>query len=126
MAVMLLIVCIYSILNSLNLNALECGDITAHGVGINVGKTRLMHLLIAALGCACVTAFCGTINFIGLLAPHIMRKFVGSNYKFLIPASAFCGASILSLSDILSCIILPGAVLPIGAITSFVGAPIFI
>ena len=126
MALMLLIVCIYSCLNSLNFNALECGDITAHGVGINVRKTRLTHLIVAALGSACVTAFCGTINFIGLIAPHIMRRFVGSNYKFLIPASAFCGASLLSLSDILSSAILPGVILPIGAITSFIGAPIFI
>lgn len=126
MATMLLIVCIYSLLNFTNFNALECGDVTAHSVGINVGSARLRHLIIAALGAACVTAFCGTINFIGLIAPHIMRKFVGANYKFLIPTSALCGACILILSDILSAGILPGVVLPIGAITSFIGAPIFI
>lgn len=126
MAIMLLCVLLYSLFSSMNLNALECGDITAHSVGINVSKTRLRHLVIAALGASCVTAFCGTINFIGLIAPHIMRRFVGSNYKHLIPSSAFCGAGLLLLSDIISQIILPGAVLPIGAITSFIGAPIFI
>lgn len=99
---------------------------TAHSVGINVKGSRLRHLIIAALGAACVTAFCGTINFIGLIAPHIMRRFVGSNYKYLIPTSALCGACILSLSDILSASIMPGVILPIGAITSFIGAPIFI
>lgn len=126
MAIMLLIVCIYSLINFINFNALECGDMTAHSVGINVRGSRLRHLIIAALGAACVTAFCGTINFIGLIAPHIMRRFVGSNYKYLIPTSALCGACILSLSDILSAAIIPGVILPIGAITSFIGAPIFI
>lgn len=126
MAIMLLIVCIYSMINYINLNALECGDMTAHSIGINVIGSRLTHLIVAALGAACVTAFCGTINFIGLIAPHIMRRFVGSNYKYLIPTSALCGACILSLSDILSACLLPGVILPIGAITSFIGAPIFI
>ena len=126
MSIMLIFVLIYSLLSSLNFNALECGDMTAHSVGLNVTKSRLRHLIIAALGASCVTAFCGTINFIGLIAPHIMRRFVGSNYKYLIPTSAFCGASLLLASDVLSAIILPGAILPIGAITSIVGAPIFI
>ena len=126
MAIMLLIVCIYSLINYINFNALECGDVTAHSAGINVGGARLRHLIIAALGAACVTAFCGTINFIGLIAPHIMRRFVGSNYKYLVPTSALCGSCILILSDILSAGLMPGVVLPIGAITSFIGAPIFI
>ena len=126
MLAMLIFILIYAIINSLNFNAMECGDITAHSVGLNVGGSRLRHLIIAALGSACVTAFCGTINFIGLIAPHIMRRFVGANYKYLIPTSALCGASILAFSDILSAVILPGAILPIGAITSFIGAPIFI
>lgn len=126
MAIMLLIVCIYAFINSLNFNAMECGDMTAHSVGINVNNERGRHLIITALAAACVTAMCGTINFIGLIAPHIMRKFVGSSYKHLIPTSALCGASILCASDIISSIILPGVILPIGAITSFIGAPIFI
>lgn len=126
MAVMLIAILVYSLIGSLNLNALECGDVTAHSVGLNVSKSRLRHLIVAALGASCVTAFCGTINFIGLIAPHIMRRFVGSNYKYLIPSSMFCGAALLLVSDILSAVILPGAILPIGAITSFIGAPIFI
>lgn len=126
MVAMLIFILIYASINSLNFNAMECGDMTAHSVGINVGGSRLSHLIVAALASACVTAFCGTINFIGLIAPHIMRRFVGANYKYLIPTSALCGACILALSDILSAVILPGAILPIGAITSFIGAPIFI
>ena len=122
----MIFVLIYSVFNLTNLNALECGDTTAHSIGLNVKNTRLTILVIAALGTGCVTAFCGTINFIGLIAPHIMRKFVGSNYKYLLPTSAICGACLLVLSDVLSSIILPGVILPIGAITSCIGAPIFI
>lgn len=126
MTIALIFVFVYAFFNFLGLNALECGDITAHNVGVNTKTTRLRHLIVAAISASCITAFCGTINFIGLLSPHIMRRFVGSNYKYLIPASALCGIAILTLSDILSLIIIPGLVLPIGAITSFIGAPIFV
>lgn len=105
---------------------MECGDIAAHSVGLNTSKSRMIHIIIAALGTACITAFCGTINFVGLISPHIMRKFVGSSYKHLIPASALGGICLVTLSDIISCSIMPGLILPIGAITSFIGAPIFI
>ena len=117
---------IYSIFNHINFNAMECGDMTAHTIGIDVNKQRVRHLIIAAAGAACVTAFCGTINFIGLIAPHVMRRFVGANYKYLTISSALCGACIVTISDIISAVVLPGAILPIGAITSFIGAPIFI
>lgn len=126
MAIALMALLIYAIFNHINFNAMECGDMTAHTIGIDVNKQRVRHLILAAAGAAIVTAFCGTINFIGLIAPHVMRKFVGANYKYLIPTSALCGACIVTISDILSAIILPGAILPIGAITSFIGAPIFI
>ncbi|MDO5329496.1 MAG: iron ABC transporter permease [Coriobacteriia bacterium] len=121
-----IIMIVYGILNAINLNALECGDMTAHTIGVNVKTQRIRHLIVAAAGAACVTAFCGTINFIGLIAPHVMRKFIGANYKYLIPTSALCGAAIVTLSDIISSNIMTGAILPIGAITSFIGAPIFI
>lgn len=126
MGIIFFIVLVYSQINSMNLNTLECGDTTAHSLGLNVMNSRLLHMLVAAFCAGCITAFCGTINFIGLIAPHMMRRFCGSNYKYLIPCSALCGAIILSLSDILSASIIPGLILPIGAITSFIGAPIFI
>lgn len=126
MFIVLVFAITYAMLNFLKLNAMECGDITAHSIGISVKKIRLINLVVSAFVAATITAFCGTINFIGLISPHIMKKFVSSNYKYLLPASAFCGAILLSLSDIVSACILPGLILPIGAITSFIGAPIFI
>ena len=126
MAIVFVLCYIFAQLNWLNYNAMETGDISAHSIGINVNKSRVIHMIVAAIGTAIITAFCGTINFVGLLAPHIMRRFVGANYKMLIPASMFCGIGVVELSDILSCVILPGVILPIGAITSFIGAPVFI
>lgn len=117
---------IFAMINSLNFNAYESGDEVAHSVGLSVTKSRAVNLIVSAVCAGAITAFCGTINFIGLIAPHVMRKLVGANYRVLIPASALCGASLLLIADIISGVAIPGAILPIGAITSFVGAPIFI
>ena len=112
--------------NRWNFNAMESGEGTAHGLGLNVRRTRLLGMIVGAFAASSVIAFCGTINFIGLVAPHIMRRFIGSDYRYLLIASAFAGAGILLLSDIIARMALVGVVLPISAITSFVGAPLFL
>jgi len=71
-------------------------------------------------------AFVGIINFVGLIAPHMIRKFIGSDYRYLLPASALTGALILLISDTFGRLIVSPVILPIGAITSFLGAPVFI
>ena len=71
-------------------------------------------------------AFCGIVNFVGLVAPHVMRRVLGADYRFLLPASALAGAGMLLVSDILCHVVVTPLILPISAITSFVGAPIFI
>ena len=71
-------------------------------------------------------AFVGCINFIGLIASHIMRRFVGNDMRFLLPGSMLCGASLLIASDIACRTLASPAVLPIGALTSFLGAPLFL
>ena len=68
----------------------------------------------------------GIISFVGLIAPHIMRKFVGNDYRYLIPASAIAGSLLLLLADIVSRLVIPPVILPIGALTSFLGAPLFL
>ena len=112
--------------NRWNFNAMESGEGTAHGLGLNVRRTRLLGMIVGAFAASSVIAFCGTINFIGLVAPHIMRRFIGSDYRYLLVASALAGAGILLLSDIIARMALVGVVLPISAITSFVGAPLFL
>ena len=88
---------IFFMLNRWNYNAMESGEGSAHGLGVNVNRVRLSNMLIGTLASATVIAFCGTINFIGLVAPHIMRRILGSDYRYLLPASAIAGAVVLLL-----------------------------
>jgi iron complex transport system permease protein len=116
----------YFIFNSLNYNALESGLDTAKSLGVNVGTLILISMTIATLISAVSIAFVGTINFIGLIAPHIVRKFVGNDHRFLIPCSTLMGAIIVLAADIAARLLAAPAILPIGALTSFLGAPLFL
>lgn len=106
--------------------AILSGESTAHGLGVNVERLRVLSLLVCAFTASVITSFVGVLNFIGLIAPYMVRKIVGSDYRFLVPASAFMGATLLLVSDIISRMVLAPQILPIGAITSFVGAPLFV
>ena len=68
----------------------------------------------------------GIISFVGLVAPHIMRKFVGNDYRYLVPGSAVVGSLLLVLADLVSRTVMAPVILPIGALTSFLGAPMFL
>lgn len=112
--------------NRWNYNSLENGKHTAHSLGVDVNKTIILSMVICSLLSAISVAFVGIISFIGLVAPHIMRIFVGNDYRYLIPGSALCGALLLLLADIFARTIVSPIILPIGAITSFLGAPMFL
>ncbi len=107
-------------------NALANGDDIARSLGVNVERTRMAGMFLAALVTATAVSFLGIIAFIGLVAPHLMRRVIGSDYRYLVPASAFMGALLLLASDTLARTIIAPVVLPVGAITSFMGAPLFI
>ncbi len=107
-------------------NAFQWGDDAAKGLGVSVRRLRLMSLLLSALMVSVTTAFLGIIGFIGLMAPHLMRRMVGNDYRFLIPLSAISGGLILLLSDIIARTVMEPIILPVGIITSFAGAPIFL
>lgn len=117
---------IYFMFNRWNYNALECGEHTATGLGVNVSRVRLVGMTFASLTAATIVSFVGIINFVGLIAPHIMRRFVGNDYRFLLPASALIGAMVLLISDTFARLVISPVILPIGAITSFLGAPLFL
>ena len=117
---------VFFMLNRWNYNAMESGEGSAHGLGVNVNRVRLSNMLIGTLASATVIAFCGTINFIGLVAPHIMRRILGSDYRYLLPASAIAGAVVLLAADLIARTAVTSVVLPISAITSFIGAPLFL
>lgn len=109
-----------------NYNAMESGSHTAKSLGVPVNFLIPASMAMCALISSVSVAFVGCINFIGLIASHIMRRFVGNDYRFLIPCSALAGASLLLFSDIACRMLIPPVVLPIGALTSFLGAPLFL
>ena len=117
---------IFFFVNRWNYNAIEGGEGLAHGLGVPVSQVRLASMVVASAAASTVIAFCGIINFVGLVAPHIMRRLLGADYRYLLPASALAGAGLLLASDMLCHVIVAPLILPISAITSFVGAPIFI
>jgi len=117
---------VYFMLNRWNYNAMESGSNTAKSLGVNVDRLILVSMIVSTLISATAIAFVGTINFIGLIAPHIVRRFVGNDYRFLIPCSALMGAIVMIVADIASRMIASPAILPIGALTSFLGAPLFL
>lgn len=109
-----------------DLNALDTGDDTAKGLGVRVEKVRLFGMFVATLVAALATAFHGIIGFLGLIAPHMARRIVGENHTFLTPFSAVLGALLLLLADTLGRVLIGSGSLPVGVITSFLGAPVFL
>lgn len=107
------------------LTALRLGEARATSLGIPVARLRLRSILLGSLLASVCVSFVGTIGFIGLVGPHIARLLVGEDQRFLLPASALCGALLLSAASVLSKSLLPGQTLPIGIVTSLVGVPLF-
>ncbi len=107
-------------------NAMEAGSESARGLGVNVDRTRLAGMFVASLVTASVVAFLGIIGFIGLVGPHMVRRVIGSDHRFLLPASVAAGALLLLVSDTLARVVVSPVVLPVGAITSLLGAPLFL
>ncbi len=108
------------------LTALRLGDEKAKSLGINVERLRLKIFIWVSILTGAAVCFVGTIGFIGLAGPHIARMLVGEDQRFFLPVSALAGAFLLSAASVLSKLIIPGAILPIGIITSFIGVPFFI
>ena len=107
------------------LNAMNSGDNYAKTVGINVERMRVILLITISVVSASVVSFTGIIGFVGLVAPHVTRIFLGSDNRYLIPGSMLMGATMLVLCDILAKSFTTTA-LPIGIVTAFVGGPVFL
>lgn len=126
LAVVFVAAMIYFMFNRWNYNAMESGADTAKSLGVNTRSVMLLSMAICSLLAAVAVSFVGIISFVGLVAPHIMRRFVGNDYRYLVPSSAIAGALLLLMADIVSRVIIAPVILPIGALTSFLGAPIFL
>lgn len=108
------------------LNAFAIGEDNARHIGVNVKKVKLTVLIsVSALIGVCVSIG-GTIGFVGLVTPHMIRMITGPNHKRLLPASMFGGAVFLMLSDLLARVALRPLELPVGVVTSFIGAILFV
>ncbi|WPC75187.1 FecCD family ABC transporter permease [Vibrio porteresiae] len=107
------------------LTALRMGEERAKSLGVDVAKLRMKILFIVALMTATVTSFVGIIGFIGIVAPNIARMIVGEDQRFFLPLSFLVGAFLLSSASVLSKVIVPGALFPIGIVTAIIGVPFF-
>lgn len=126
MLVVLAFVCVYYFLHRWDYNALLSGEETARSLGINVRRLTLTNMVLCCLISSVVVSYIGLINFIGLIAPHIVRQVVGNNHVYLLPGSVMAGALILLLGDLFARVVISPVILPIGAITSFLGGPMFL
>ena len=115
----------FSLAASWQMTALRLGSDRAASYGIDVGRLRFQSLLRASLLAATAVAFVGTIGFVGLVGPHIARMLIGEDHRFFLPASALTGAVVMSFASIASKLVITGAVLPVGIVTSIVGLPMF-
>lgn len=107
------------------LNAMNSGDNYAKTVGVDVKRIRIIILVLVSVIAAAIVSFTGIIGFVGLVAPHITRIFLGSDNKLLIPGSLLVGAVVLVVCDIVAKLFTTTA-LPIGIVTAFIGGPMFL
>jgi iron complex transport system permease protein len=108
------------------LNALILGDELAHSLGFSVYRERLLLFVSISLMTAASVSLGGIIGFIGLLVPHVMRFFIGSDNRFLVPASALGGGTLLCMADLVGKSVLSPVEIPSGIVTAIIGSPYFL
>ena len=126
MAVTVLIGLAFFMLMAWKYNALLSGEATAKTMGVNVEGLRFASLLLASVITAVCVSFLGIIGFVGIICPHVIKKLLGQDHRVTVPASCLAGSLLLLLADTLSRSLGSGSALPVGAITSLLGAPFFI
>jgi iron complex transport system permease protein len=117
---------LYFLSNGWNYNAIDAGDETAKGLGVRVDRVRLIGMMLASMLTAVIIAFLGIIGFVGLVVPHMVRRVIGSDHRFLLPCSILAGGLLLLASDTAARLILAPHMLPVSVLTAFMGAPVFI
>lgn len=117
---------VYFMVMSWKYNALLSGEATAKTMGIHVETLRFVSLLMASLITAVCVSFLGVIGFVGIICPHVVKKLLGQDHRVTIPATILSGSLLLLLADTLARTVGSGSALPVGAVTSMLGAPFFI
>lgn len=108
------------------MNSLALGDDLAASLGEHVGRTRVVATIGAVILCGAATAIAGPIAFIGLIVPHVCRLTIGTDHRWLLPASAIAGAGLLVIADVIGRLVLPSADVEVGIVAALIGAPFFI
>ena len=126
MFVVVMLGLIYFMLMSWKFNALLSGEATAKTMGINVESLRFTAMLLASIITAVCVSFLGIIGFVGIICPHVTKKLLGQDHRVTIPVTCMSGSLLLLFADTLSRSMGNGSALPVGAITSLLGAPFFI
>jgi iron complex transport system permease protein len=108
------------------LNALLLGEREAFHLGIDVERLKKMCVVLVALGVGAAVSISGIIAFLGLIVPHLVRLAVGPDHRLLLPSSVLLGAALLSVGDLVARSVAAPAEIPIGIVTSLIGAPFFL
>lgn len=108
------------------LNLLARGDLQARSLGVDVGKLRIAIYVLASLLTGAAVTLAGTVGFIGLVVPHMLRLIGGADHRWLLPGAVLGGGALLVLADTLARVIVAPQQLPVGVITAFLGVPLFL
>lgn len=113
-------------LTARRLNILTLGDDIAGSLGVHVERSRLFFIALAALLAAVAVSVVGLLGFVGLIAPHITRLIIGSDYRFLLPACGFMGAALVMTCDTIARVVMDPVEVPVGIVMALLGAPFFL
>lgn len=122
--ILLALAALFTLCNELDVVTL--GDETAQGVGLAVGKYRMVFLVLAALLAGAAVSFSGLLGFVGLIVPHFIRRFTGNESRRLLPVCAAAGAGFVTLCDLAARLLFAPYELPVGILMSVVGGPVFL
>lgn len=111
---------------SRSLNILARGELQAAALGVNIKPLRTGLFLLASLLTAAAVTMVGSVGFVGLIVPHMLRLMIGSDHRVLLPASLLLGGSLLLIADTLARTLIAPQQLPVGVITAFIGVPLFL
>lgn len=126
MLLVVLVGAVFFLVNTWRFNAMLSGEATAKTMGVPVERLRFASLLLASVITAVCVSFLGVIGFVGIICPHVTKKLLGQDHRITIPVSLLSGSLLLLFADTLSRSMGGGSALPVGAITSLLGAPFFL
>lgn len=109
-----------------DLNVLARGELTARALGVRVQRLRIVLYVLASLLTATAVTLVGSVGFVGLIVPHLVRLVLGNDQRVLIPAAALVGGTLLTLADTAARTLLAPQQLPVGVLTAMIGVPVFL